>query len=116
MANGKVGRPKGLGRTPGSGRKPNTPNKVTADVRALAQKHTSTAITELARIAAKSESDQARVAAIKELLDRGHGRPTTVVAGDPDAPLFANPVQVFALPDNGRINGDGSVDEGNSVH
>jgi hypothetical protein len=48
-----------------------------ADVRALARTHTPQIIAELARLALNSESDNARVAAIKELLDRGWGKPGT---------------------------------------
>jgi hypothetical protein len=62
------------GRQPGAGRPPGTPNKITADVRALAQVYGPAAIKELARIATKSESDSARVAAVKELLDRAYGK------------------------------------------
>jgi len=64
--------PKGT-RPPGGSRK-GRPNKATADVKALAGKYTADAIDELARLATKAESEQARVAAIKELLDRGHGK------------------------------------------
>jgi hypothetical protein len=45
-----------------------------ASVKELAQKHGPECIEELARIAFNSESDFARVAAIKELLDRGYGK------------------------------------------
>ena len=55
------------------GRRKGTPNKVTAEVRALAQKHTVTCIKRLAQIA-KSKDEKAATAACKELLDRGHGR------------------------------------------
>ena len=34
-----------------------------------------TAMRELARLAIKAQSEQARIAAIKEILDRGYGRP-----------------------------------------
>ena len=38
---------------------------------------------ELARIMVKSESDAARVAAIKEMFDRGYGKsPQAIVGGD----------------------------------
>lgn len=56
------------------GRSKGTPNKATADIKALAQVHAATAMTELARLATKSDSDAARVAAIKELFDRGFGK------------------------------------------
>jgi len=58
----KRGRPKG------------SRNKATADIKALAQVHTPRAILILADIMEKSDSDPARVAAIKELFDRGHGK------------------------------------------
>lgn len=72
-----------LGRKTG-GRKPGSLNKTTADVKALAQAHTATAIAELVRLAMNSESDTARVAAIKELLDRGHGKARQPITGGDD--------------------------------
>jgi hypothetical protein len=72
------------GRKPGApktgGRKPGVPNKATRDIKALAQEYTSKAIEELAKLAGmvdgetKAESEPARIAALKELLDRGHGK------------------------------------------
>ena len=64
------------------GRKPGSVNKVTKDIRALAQVHTDAAITELARLAKHAESEAARVAAIKELLDRGHGKSAQAITGE----------------------------------
>ncbi len=56
------------------GRAKGTPNVVTASVKALAQKYGPEAMAELARLAREAESESARVAAIKELLDRGYGK------------------------------------------
>jgi hypothetical protein len=62
------------------GRKMGTPNKVTADLQEVAQVYTAKAIEELAKLAgvvdgeAAAESEPARIAALKELLDRGHGK------------------------------------------
>lgn len=56
------------------GRIAGTPNKATADVKAAAQQYTSEAVKALATIMRDSESDAAKVAAIKEILDRGHGK------------------------------------------
>jgi hypothetical protein len=67
---GRFERPNSGGRRPGSGRKKGTPNKVTVEIKELAQKYGPEAIAKLARLATKAES----VAAIKELLDRGYGR------------------------------------------
>lgn len=64
------------------GREPGVPNKATADIKALAQQHTPAAMNELARIMLNSDSDPARVAAIKEMFDRAYGRPAQAVAID----------------------------------
>jgi hypothetical protein len=48
--------------------------KVLAEVQELARHHAPSAITELARLALKAKSESARIAAIRELLDRGYGR------------------------------------------
>ena len=62
-----------------AGRPKGSPNKATADVKAAAQHYTEEAVQALAAIMRDSESDAAKVAAIKELLDRGHGKPTQSV-------------------------------------
>jgi hypothetical protein len=69
------------GRRPGSGRKKGTPNKVTAEINELAQKYGPEAIAELARLATNAESEAARVAACRELLDRGNGRAVQPIQG-----------------------------------
>ena len=56
------------------GRVKGTPNKITADIKALAQVHAADAILQLATILTTSENDSARIAAAKELLDRGYGK------------------------------------------
>lgn len=74
-----VGRPKGLPRT--GGRKPGTPNKVTADVRVLAQKFGPKALNTLAKIMdSEKQPASARVSAAKELLDRAYGKSPQPVA------------------------------------
>lgn len=57
------------------GRQAGTPNKATQELKDLARAHTAAAIKELARLAKSAISEQARVAAINSLLDRGHGKP-----------------------------------------
>lgn len=57
------------------GRMAGTPNKITADVRALAQQHAQAALDALASIANDLEQPgAARVAACKEILDRAYGK------------------------------------------
>lgn len=68
-------RPKGSQKTPGSGRAPGTPNKATAEVKTLARVYGAEAIATLAGIMRNVEQPTpARVAAARELLDRGYGK------------------------------------------
>jgi hypothetical protein len=62
--------------------KAGVPNKVTAEIKALAQQYAPASMKELARLALKAESEQARVAAIKEILDRAYGKSPQSVTAD----------------------------------
>ena len=80
-----AGRPKGQPKS--GGRKKGTLNHATADIKALAQKHGPAAIKKLLGWMNDKEVPVAtRVAAAKELLDRGYGRPAQTIWGDPDKP------------------------------
>lgn len=72
------------GKRPGAGRKPGVPNKASGEIRAMAQQHGPQALVELARLASEAESEQARLGAIREILDRAYGKPVQMVSGDPD--------------------------------
>jgi len=63
--------------------------KAATDIRSLARSHTESALKVLAGIMNEPEAPHAaRVAAANSLLDRGWGKPTQPVSGDPDgAPL-----------------------------
>lgn len=77
---------KGAAKT--GGRQKGTPNKATAEIKALAQKHGASAIAECLRIMKNSESDQARISAAKEIMDRAYGKPAQAIVGDEDeAPI-----------------------------
>ena len=60
---------------PGLSGNPGGRPKVLADIQELARQHAPTAITELGRLAVKAKSETARIAACRELLDRGYGKP-----------------------------------------
>lgn len=64
------------------GRKKGTPNKATASIKELARQYTTEALEALVGVLRNSETDAAKVSAAKEILDRGYGKATTVVAGD----------------------------------
>ncbi len=93
-----VGRRKGAPKT--GGRKKGTPNKSTADVKALAQNYTGQAIETLASIMGdESMPAAARVAAVKEILDRGHGKSSQALevsgaGGGPVLGAMVSPAQL----------------------
>lgn len=64
------------------GRVKGTPNKATRDIKALAGKHTPEALKTLVSIMQGSESDAARVAAAKEILDRAYGKAPQALTGE----------------------------------
>lgn len=85
--------PKG-GAREGAGRKRGIPNKVTADIRALAGKYGPAAIKRIAELAGimpkergKAESQQVQFLALKELVDRGYGKARQEVTGEGGGPL-----------------------------
>jgi hypothetical protein len=58
------------------GRKPGVPNRGSAEVKVLAQKHGPAAIKEAVRLMLGARSETARLAAINTILDRAYGRAT----------------------------------------
>lgn len=82
----KVGRKPGTPRT--GGRLKGTPNKATAEVKSLARQHGADMIKVLAAIAKNAKKpDAARVAAAKELLDRGYGKSMQMISGPDEGPI-----------------------------
>ena len=77
----------------GKGRKKGVPNKATASLKELAREYTTEALTTLSSIMLQGESEPARIAAAKELLDRGYGKASQVIAGDEDG----GPVKIEAV-------------------
>jgi hypothetical protein len=81
--------------TSGQGRPKGSLNKTTREIKALARAFGPPAINRLAQLsgllagAPAAESEGAQIAAIKELLDRGYGKATQPLSGDPDGPPLA---------------------------
>lgn len=58
-----------------AGRPKGSLNKATEEVKILARTYAPAALKELARLATKADSEQARVSAANSILDRAYGRP-----------------------------------------
>ena len=71
------------------GSRKGTPNKATAEIKALASEHVPAIIKELVRLATKATNEATRVAAGKELLDKVFGKAPQALIGDPTKPLTA---------------------------
>jgi hypothetical protein len=68
------------GKRPGSGRKKGTPNKATFELKQAAAEHGQEVLDALIRIIRNRETpSNTIVAACRELLDRGYGKPTQYV-------------------------------------
>jgi len=81
----KAGRKPGTPRT--GGRQKGTPNKVTSDVKALAQQYAPAALKELGRLCTEAGDEKARVSAIKEILDRAYGKSPQAITGEGGGPV-----------------------------
>lgn len=76
------------------GRVKGTPNKLTADVKEIARGYGPEIIGLLIKMARDDETPHAaKVAAMKEIMDRGYGKSTQPISGAEDAP----PIQVRAI-------------------
>ena len=80
------------------GRKPGTKNKTVPEVRILAQKYGRSALVELARIALHGDTDQSRVTACMEILDRAYGKSIQAV----EAPSLLPSLVISLAPSNGH--------------
>lgn len=94
------------GKREGSGRKKGTPNKATRDIKEVARLHGEAAVARLAHLMTKAESEQAQVAACKELLDRAYGKPAQAIVGAEDeAPVKTVMEIVWGGMSGSRANG-----------
>ncbi len=87
------GRKKGTPKT--GGRKAGTPNKVTHDIKVLAQGYGPDAIKRLYHLALNAETETVQVSACRELLDRGYGR---AIAQIQHTGANDGPIQVAEMP------------------
>lgn len=93
------------GKREGAGRPRGAVNQTTLQLRELAREHAGDMVAVLLNIAKAGESEAARVSAANALLDRGYGKPSTVLNGDGDG----GPVELMS-----RIELIGVRPDGNS--
>jgi hypothetical protein len=86
------------GRRPGAGRPPGVPNRITRPLKELASQFGPDALQTLVSIMNEGENEQARIAAAKELLDRGYGRPR------PEADPKHDSIRVFIYGKDGALS------------
>ena len=99
-------RPRGRPFEPGHSGNPGGRPRVVGELRELARVYAPEAIRELARLALKAKSETARVAAIRELLDRGYGKPTQFLAAGTEiipADITAAELRAELIADFARI-------------
>ena len=70
------------GKRPGAGRPVGSKNKVTPEVKAMAMRHCPEALQTVLELSRNAENESTRLAAAKEILDRGYGRARQVVDAD----------------------------------
>jgi hypothetical protein len=93
--------------------------KALGEVQELARQYAPAAIAELARLALKAKNETARIAAIRELLDRGYGRSRQAMeisapAGDPLQLLFEELDELSRKPDRYKQYPKGSEPKGSA--
>ena len=84
------------------GRKAGTPNRATIEVKSAAQQYTGEAVQTIYNLMRDGESEQIRLAAAKELIDRGHGKAPQSVehTGEGGGPIKASIEVAFVSAKN----------------
>ena len=90
------------GKREGAGRKKGVPNKANAEIKKAAQKHTAKAVEIISQLMLNGESEQVRLAAARELIDRGHGKAMQSVehTGEGGGPIKASVEVAFVRAKN----------------
>lgn len=78
----KISTKRSGGRREGAGRPKGAPNKDRRDIRAAAQKHGPAALAEIVRLMSEAESEQTRLAAAREVMDRAYGKAPQAHTGE----------------------------------
>ncbi len=92
----------GKGKPKTGGRRKGTSNKATAEVKQAARQHGPEAIRILANLMRDGESEQVKIAACREMLDRAHGKARQELASDPDDPVIPDKIEIVILNPSGE--------------
>ena len=93
-----LGRKRGTPKT--GGRRKGTLNKATVAVKEAALQHGPTAVAELARLMTEGRTDQVRIAACREILDRAYGKSRQAIE---HTGADAGPIKVAKLEDKEKM-------------
>ena len=106
-----------VGKRPGAGRPPGALNRLTRPIRELAAEQGAASIARLIQLRDEAESEQVRLVAARELLDRGYGRPRQMLAMEDQSTIIIVDrscgagdiveVQAAALEDHSTPDGSG---------
>ncbi len=80
--------------------KARNPDKAAAKVRKAAQRYGAQAIKALWTIASTAESDSARIAALKEILDRGYGKESRAAPTESEQAVIRRIERIIVDPKN----------------
>lgn len=69
------------------GRQAGTTNKATVEIKEIARQYGPEAIAKLWALATSAQSEQAKVSAIKEILDRAYGKAPQAITGENGGPV-----------------------------
>lgn len=94
------------------GRVAGTPNKATRDIKEIARTYTAEAMETLVRLLQREDAPAAQLGAAKEILDRGYGKATQIIAGDADNPVVVTRIELVAEPLKPKQTYDASGERG----
>ena len=99
-----MAKPKGSPKT--GGRKKGTPNIMTRELKEICRHEAPALVKELIRLATGAESEAVRVAAIKEMFDRGFGRATQPIEGTMTYGVSEQLAELFRENANGTLGSE----------
>src|SRR5215510_5400056 len=99
-----MAKPKGSPKT--GGRKKGTPNIMTRELKEICRHEAPALVKELIRLATGAESEAVRVAAIKEMFDRGFGRAPQPIEGTMTYGVSEQLAELFRENANGTLGSE----------